>query len=69
MERIGDETHITTTEASGGVKNHGVRYVLMFSLVIAIAVLSLIWIVGALSNGGDNIEKLYRIQGVGAESG
>lgn len=69
MERIGEETHITTTEASGGVTNHGVRYVLMFSLLIAIAVLSLIWITGALSSGEDEIERPYRIQGVGAESG
>ena len=69
MQRIGEETHVTTTEASGGVKNHGVRYVLMFSLLIAIAVLSLIWITGALSNGSEEIDKPYRIQGVGAESG
>jgi hypothetical protein len=69
MQRIGDETHITTTEASGGVTNHGVRYVLMFSLLIAIAVLSLIWITGALSHGDDALEKPYRIQGVGAETG
>jgi len=69
MQRIGDETHITTTEASGGVTNHGVRYVLMFSLLIAIAFLSVIWITGALSSGGDEVEKPYRIQGVGAESG
>ena len=69
MERIGEETHVTSTEASGGVKNHGVRYVLIFSLLIAIAVLSLIWITGAISTGDDGVEKPYRIQGVGAESG
>ncbi len=69
MEKIGEETHVTTTEASGGVKNHNVRYVLMFSLVIAIAVLSLIWITGALTSGEDEPEKPYKIQGVGAETG
>ena len=69
MQRIGDETHISSTEASGGVKNHGVRYVLMFSLLIAIGVLSAIWISGALSDGKGGVEKPYRIQGVAAESG
>jgi len=69
MERIGEETHITTTEASGGVKNHGVRYVLMFGLVLAIGLLSLTWITGALSTGGDEVEKPHRIQGVAAETG
>jgi hypothetical protein len=69
MERIGEEIHITSTEASGGVKNHGVRYVLLFSLLIAITVLSLIWITGAWSSGADETDKPYRIQGVGAETG
>lgn len=69
MQRIGDETHVTTTEASGGVTNHGVRYVLLFSLLIAIAFLSVIWITGALSHGDDGPEKPYRIEGVGAETG
>lgn len=69
MQRIGNETHVTSTEASAGVKNHGVRYVLMFSLVIAIAALSAVWITGAwLSSSGD-IDKPYRIQGVAAETG
>lgn len=69
MQRIGEETHITTTEASGGVTHHGVRYVLMFSLLLAIAVLSAIWITGALSQGDDAAERPHRIQGVGAETG
>jgi hypothetical protein len=69
MQRIGDETHITSTEASGGVKNHGVRYVLLFGLLIAIGLLSATWITGALSSGSDEIEKPYRIQGVAAETG
>lgn len=69
MQRIGDETHITTTEASGGVTNHGVRYVLLISLLLAIGVLSAIWITGALSQGDDQIERPHRIQGVAAETG
>lgn len=69
MERIGEETHITSTEASGGVKNHGVRYVLLFSLLIAIAVLSAVWITGAWVSGEDEAGRPHRIQGVGAETG
>lgn len=48
MERIGDEVHVNTVEASGGVTKHGVRYVLLISLLLAIGFLSLIWITGAL---------------------
>ena len=70
MDRVGEETHVTTTEASGGVKNHGVRYVLLFSLLIAIGVLSLIWITGAWSTKADEeVEKPYRIEGAAAETG
>ena len=68
MQRIGDETHISSTEASGGVKNHGVRYVLMFSLLISIAILSAIWITGALYSSDDGLDRPHRIQGVGAET-
>lgn len=48
MERRGDEVHLNTTEASGGITRHGVRYVLGISLALAIALLSFIWITGAL---------------------
>jgi hypothetical protein len=53
MERHGEEIHVDETEASGGVKKHGVRYVLLISLVLAIGVLSLIWITGALTSTDD----------------
>ncbi len=49
MERQGDEIHVSSTEASGGVTHHGVRYVLAFSLLLAIALLSAVWITGALT--------------------
>ena len=49
MERHGDEIHVNTTEASGGVSRHGVRYVLAISTFLAIIALSAIWITGALS--------------------
>lgn len=49
MEHQGEETHIATNEARGGSTPHIVRYVLMFSLLLAIGAMSAIWITGALS--------------------
>lgn len=49
MEREGEEVHVTTTEARGGSTPHIVRYILMFSLLLAIGALSAIWITGALN--------------------
>jgi hypothetical protein len=49
MERDGDELHLTECEASGGEQPHIVRWVLAISLVLAIALLSAIWIIGALT--------------------
>jgi hypothetical protein len=69
MQRIGDETHITSTEASGGVTHHGVRYVLLFSLLLAIVVLSAIWITGALTREDYPSEPPVRVQSVGAKTG
>ena len=50
MERFEDHDELTEVEASGGVKEHGVRYVLGISLFLAIALLSLMWIIPAVSN-------------------
>ncbi|MEW6575454.1 hypothetical protein ACFSAG_01460 [Sphingorhabdus buctiana] len=50
MERFEDHDELTEVEASGGVKEHGVRYVLGFSLLLAIGFLSLMWIIPAVSN-------------------
>ncbi len=47
MQRIGDEIHLTSTEASAGSKPHIVRYVLFFSLLLAIIAMSLVWMIGA----------------------
>jgi hypothetical protein len=50
MHKDGDHIDVTEEEASGGVKNHGVRYVLAASLLLAIIVLSLAWIIPAIRN-------------------
>jgi hypothetical protein len=49
MERDGDNLQLNTEEASGGVTQHGVRYVLAISLALAIILLSLAWIIPAMS--------------------
>lgn len=49
MHREGEEVHLTTNEARGGSTPHIVRYVLLFSLILAIIAMSLIWITGAVS--------------------
>ena len=48
MERQGDEVHLTETEATGGAKATGVRYVLGISLLLAVIAMSLVWIIPAL---------------------
>ena len=49
MHREGEEVHIETDEARGGSTPGIMRYVLVISLVLAVAALSLIWIFGAVS--------------------
>lgn len=49
MIRNGEEVRLNETEASGGVKPHIVRYMLIISLVLAIVVMSVIWMSGTLS--------------------
>lgn len=50
MKRFDDHNELTETEASGGVKEHGVRYVLAISLFLAIVAMSLMWIIPSLTN-------------------
>ena len=48
MKVVDDHIEVNETEASSGVKGHNVRYVLSFSLIAVIIVLSAIWIIPAL---------------------
>ncbi|WP_427969271.1 hypothetical protein [Altererythrobacter sp.] len=50
MERHGDEIHINEVEVSGGSKEGVGRWVLGVGLLLAVIVLSLMWIIPALSN-------------------
>jgi hypothetical protein len=50
MEKHGDEIEVTEREASNKPRtSHNVRIVLAVSLLLAIVVLSLVWIIPALS--------------------
>lgn len=44
MERRDEEIHVPAEEASGGAKNHGVRYVLVISLALVILAFFLVWV-------------------------
>lgn len=48
MKRFDDHDELSEEEASGGVKQHGVRIVLVVSLALAIILLSLAWMGMAL---------------------
>jgi hypothetical protein len=50
MKIVDDHVEVTEEEASGGVKEHGVRYVLATSLFLAIIVMSAMWIIPAVTN-------------------
>lgn len=50
MKVVDDHVEVSEEEASGGVKKHGVRYVLAISLFLAVAAMSLAWIIPALTN-------------------
>ena len=61
MHNEGDEVHIDETEASGGSKEGVVRWILGIGLVLAIALLSAIWIFGAFTQ--DDIEEEATVTG------
>lgn len=47
MRSDGNETHVTETEASGGSKEGVVRWVLIIGTLLAVILLSAVWIFGA----------------------
>lgn len=61
MERRGDEVHVETTEASGGSKEGVVRWVLIFGTLLAIVLLSAIWMTGAAFQG--DVEEEATVSG------
>ncbi|MEW4447335.1 hypothetical protein [Qipengyuania sp. JC766] len=61
MDKQGDEIHVVEEEAAGGSKEGVVRWVLGISLLLAIVLLSLIWIVPALTQG--DVEEEMTVSG------
>ncbi len=55
MHKHGDEVHIDDTEASGGSKEGVVRWILIAGTLLAIVLLSVIWITGAATQ--DDVES------------
>ena len=49
MERRGDEIHLNEAEACAGEQPHVVRWVLAISLILAVGLLSAIWIIGSIT--------------------
>lgn len=50
MQRHGDEVDLTTDEARSGSTPHIVRYVLLISLFLAAAAMTIAWVTGALTS-------------------
>lgn len=50
MQRHGDEVDLTTDEARSGSTPHIVRYVLLISLFLAAAAMTIVWVTGALNS-------------------
>ena len=61
MHTEGDEIHVTDTEASGGSKEGVVRWVLIGGLVLAIILLSIVWIIPAMTQG--DVEEEATVSG------
>lgn len=62
MERRGEEVHVETTEASGGSKEGVVRWVLIIGTLLAIVLLSVIWMTGAAFQG--DVEEEATVSGI-----
>ena len=61
MHRQGDEIHVSDTEASGGSKEGVVRWVLLGGLVLAVILLSVVWIIPAMTQG--DVEEEATVSG------
>ena len=62
MQREGNEVHVETDEARGGSTPHIVRWILLISLFAAIALLSIIWMTGAATQG--DVEEEATVSGI-----
>lgn len=61
MEKHGEEVHVDTVEASAGETSGHMRWVLGIGTVLAVVLLSLIWMTGAATQG--DIEEEANVSG------
>ena len=61
MRKHGDNVHLEEEEASGGSKEGVVRWVLAGGLVLAILLMSIVWIIPALTQG--DVEEEATVSG------
>ena len=61
MHKEGDEIHVTDTEASGGSKEGVVRWVLAGGLILAVLLMSIVWIIPAMTQG--DVEEEATVSG------
>jgi hypothetical protein len=57
MDQRGDEVHTSSTEATGASREGVVRWVLLIGTLLAIALLTIIWISGAFSQDEDDVHQ------------
>ncbi|MBX7459111.1 hypothetical protein K3152_12700 [Qipengyuania sp. 1NDH17] len=61
MHKEGDEIHVSETEASGGSKEGVVRWILLGGLVLAVLLMSIVWIIPAMMQG--DVEEEATVSG------
>ncbi|MBX7539600.1 hypothetical protein [Qipengyuania sphaerica] len=61
VHKEGDEVHVSETEASGGSKEGVVRWVLAGGLLLAVLLMSIVWIIPAMTQG--DVEEEATVSG------
>lgn len=61
MYKKGDEVHIDEQEVSGGSKEGVVRWVLLGGLALAVLLMSIVWIIPAMTQG--DVEEEATVSG------
>ena len=71
MHNEGNEIHVDDTEASGGSKEGVVRWVLIGSTLLAIILMSLVWIIPAMTQGDieEEVTMTGNIESMDGETG
>ena len=57
MDQRGDEIHTSSTEATGASREGVVRWVLVIGTLLAIALLTIIWVTGAFNQDGEDVHQ------------